>query len=479
MRKPLLALLLLTLAITGVAVAWKWSSFGFGGSAELVPEDERRPAGAWSVGTPLDPALAGDPDQLARLLALPYTAGEKLATAPGLGVVVHDPERAQPGVNFYVSGHASEAILIDMEGTFLHRWTADYRDTFPDNPGRTGASRHNLRRAQLLPDGGVLALWHGGGLARLDLRSNVVWAKDLGFYNDLFYSPGGPRSAPTPESAGSITTDEGERERETARPPHHHTSETLIALHKTAENRPRFGKEPVLNDQLLWLDPATGKILRRVSLLDAVIDSEWAPLLTEEHRDPADLLHANTITVLDEDLVEGSPFEPGWILISLREISLIAVVDPEANDGRGAIVWGLHGPFKRQHEPVLLPGGPDSEAQLLVFDNQGISKDKARALRLSLDGEILWSYPDPDGPTADQTLSSDEVGVVQPLANGNLLIVESLGGRAIELGPRENGDWEEVVWKFETPHRTGDQGRFIANLMDLQRIPRPDWLPRP
>ena len=442
MRRLLITALLLVVVLSGLIIVWKQSSIGFGGSAEMVPEDERRPAGSWNFGAP----LSQDPDELARLLALPYAAGEKLATAPGLGVVINQPERTQPGLNFYVSGHAAEAILTDMEGTFLHRWLGNYRQTFPEDPTRTGAGRHNLRRAALLPNGDIIALWHAGGIARLDLRSRVVWAVDMGFYNDLFYE----------------RTQSGQ--------------ETLIALHKLAEERPALGSEPVLNDQLLWLDPNSGEVLRRVSLLDAVIDSTWAPLLTEEHPDPADLLHANTITVLDEAAVAGSPFQPGWILVSLREISLVAVVDPEAKGGAGAIVWGLHGPFVRQHEPVLLPGGPDSEAQLLVFDNQGLAKERARVLRLSLEGDIHWQYPDPDKAGSSPSLSSHEVGVVRPLENGNLLIIESLGGRAIELAPDGANGWEEVLWQFETPHRTGPSGSLIATLMDLERVPVPGWL---
>lgn len=436
MRRLLLILLFLTMAATAFVFIWSRSGLGLPNPDEVVSEEDRPPPGAWNPGSPLGEGLAQDPDELARLLALPYAAGERLATAPGLGVVVHDLERAQPGLNFYVSGHASEAILIDMDGKFLHRWSANYRETFPENPAPPATGRHNFRRAALLANGDIIVLWHGGGLSRLDLRSRVKWAADLGFYNDLFYKQ---------EEDGS---------------------ETLIALHKTAESRPRFGDEPVLNDQLLWIDPDSGETLRRLSLLDVVVDSEWARLLTDTRPHPADLLHANTITVLDHAMVESSPFQAGWILFSLREISLIGVLNPDTNDRRSAIVWGLHGPFRRQHEPVLLPGG-----ELLVFDNQGIDKDNARVLKLSLDGDILWRYPDPRGATPDRQLSSDEVGVVQPLANGNLLIVESTSGRAIELAG------EDIVWQFETPHRAGADGRLIATLMDLQRVPRPNWLP--
>ncbi len=455
MRRPLLILLTATLLVT--TAVWLWSRFTDG----PIPDDELPPMGVWFGGNPATRALTHDPDELARLLALPYAAGEKLATAPGLGVVVHDPERSQPGVNFYVSGHGSEAILIDNDGTFLHRWQADQFQLFPDLKPSTEAQPFNLRRAHLLPNGDILALWHGGGMARLDLRSNVIWTQDLGFYNDLFVgggppTPGGGR-APAPPTLG-----------------------TLVALHKTAEVRPRFGNDPVLNDQLVWLDPATGRVLRRLSLLDAVLDSEWAGLLDSEPRDPADLLHANTITVLDESTIAGSPFQPGWILTSLREISLVAVLDPEAKGGRGKIVWAQHGPFNRQHEPILVPGSDNSPATLVVFDNSGGPERSTRVLRLDLDGNILWRYPDPDGPTAGQSLDSTfGAGSIHLQPNGNLLIIDSVSGRAIELAPDDDAGWQDIVWQFETPHRAGKRGTLIATLMDLKRLPRPDWLPEP
>ena len=60
-----------------------------------------------------------------QLVALGYVAGSE-PRGPHRGVVVHDPARAQPGVNFYTSGHEPGAVLMDMEGRVLHTWSADF-----------------------------------------------------------------------------------------------------------------------------------------------------------------------------------------------------------------------------------------------------------------------------------------------------------------------------------------------------------------
>lgn len=470
-RGWLLALLGLTLAAV-LLTRW-WST-----RPPPTFEEMGWPAeGMWRLGAPIE----GDPEQLARLLSLPYAAGSQLAPAPGLGVVEYQPDRTQPGVNLYLSGHASEALLMDLEGVLVHRWQVDFEDAFPgiDQRPQQNQARY-IRRAHLLPDGDLLVLWQANGLARVDLRSKVVWAKDLGFYNDLFYSCEPPASHDPPPTLGggrapAPTVRGGVGERPPAphpdprrgRPCAPPAVETLIALHKTAEDRPRFGREPVLNDHLLWLNAATGEILRRISLLDALVDSPWASAL-DRRPDHADILHANTVTVLDQESVQGSPFAAGQILFSLREISLLGVLDPDTEQ----LVWARQGPpYRMQHEPVLLPGG-----RLLLFDNQGLD-DGARAIEITLDGDIRWSFPDPKTTSdrdAEVAVYSRLMGTVQRLANDNTLVVATEAGRAIEVTP--DG---EIVWRFETPHRTGDRGRFIAVLPQLERLPEPAWLHAP
>jgi len=51
------------------------------------------------------------------------------------------------------------------------------------------------------------------------------------------------------------------------------------------------------------------------------------------------------------------------------------------------------------------------------------------------------------------------------LPNGNTLITESQGRRALEVTPEK-----KIVWEFLNPHRAGEQEELIAVLMEVTRI---------
>ena len=86
-------------------------------------------------------------------------------------MTVHDRERAQPGFNFYTSGHAPEATLMDMEGNQLHRWHFEYRDAFPDSIWVDHPNTEWWRRVYLYPNGDVLAIFEGFALVKVDKES--------------------------------------------------------------------------------------------------------------------------------------------------------------------------------------------------------------------------------------------------------------------------------------------------------------------
>ncbi|HEX5759367.1 MAG TPA: arylsulfotransferase family protein, partial [Thermoanaerobaculia bacterium] len=337
-------------------------------------------------------------------------------------VVVHDRARAAPGLNLYVSGHAPEAVLMDMAGRPLHRWRYPFARAFPGK--RADTQSGYFRRAALLPDGGLFALYQGAGVVRLDRRSRLLRAYDAGFYNDLEVDARGH----------------------------------LWGLTKEARRVPELNaREPVLEDFLVELGP-DGRPLRRVSLLRALLGSPFARLLRP--LPPAgDIFHSNTVEVLRATAGAPEPFVPGRVLVSFREIDVVALVDP----ARGAIVWARRGPWDAQHQPTLLPGG-----RLLVFDNLGY-RGHSRVLELDLaGGAIAWEFHG----TPPEAFSSPEAGSCQRLANGNTLITESERGRAFEVTP--DG---AVVWEFRSPHRAGRSGELVATLFEVVRLPPAAFVP--
>ena len=211
-------------------------------------------------------------------------------------------------------------------------------------------------------------------------------------------------------------------------------------------------KNVILEDFIVILDSA-GKELRRVSLYEAIANSEYSGWI-----DPArggDSFHTNTIEVLDGRAHSYSPhFRKGNVLVSLYELDALAVVDMHTQK----VVWGLRGAFSRQHQPMVLENG-----NLLLFDNQGGKPEHSRVLEISIaTGEIVWSY-EADEPGAFYTFCC---GTSQRLPNGNTLITDTAGGTAFEVTPSK-----EIVWQYRSPFRARSNPDFVASLWEVVRLP--------
>ncbi|MCA9001733.1 MAG: hypothetical protein KDB61_07415, partial [Planctomycetes bacterium] len=100
------------------------------------------------------------------------------------GVTIHLEELAQPGLNLYCSGHAPEAVLMDMQGKVLHRWSLPF-DQVPSQ--RTPSMRTQLtwRKVHLLANGDLIVCYEGLGLARLDRNSKLLWYWDGASHHDF------------------------------------------------------------------------------------------------------------------------------------------------------------------------------------------------------------------------------------------------------------------------------------------------------
>ena len=361
-----------------------------------------------------------------RLSALGYLSGYEPPTDL-VNVTVHVPTLAQRGLSLYNSGHAPEAWIIDMQGNRLHRWRYTFADAFPSYPREvTEPSYQWWRHVHPYRDGGLLAIFEGLGLIRLDRDSNLLWAVAGGFHHDVFVEEDGTIYALTREE------------------------KVIERIHDS---------KPVLEDFILVLD-ADGEPRRKISLLAAWERSAYAPLL-RNMRETGDVFHTNTLNLLDGTIGTQLLFRRGSALISLRNLHAIAVVDLE----REEIVWALTGMWAFQHQPTLLPNG-----NLLLFDNAGAG-EMSRVLEIDpLSQSIAWAYRG----TEENGFFSATLGDCQRLTNGNTLITESEAGRAFEVTPDL-----EIVWEYYNPERAGEQGEFIATLFEMVRLPSEfgaDWL---
>jgi len=370
-----------------------------------------RPRGSWHVA---DREPGAERDKLA---ALGYLSAYETSTS-ARGVTLFDRERAQDGLNLFTSGHAPTAFLLTMDGRVVHEWHHDYIDAFPGGARGGKSSSSNWRRAHLFENGDLLAIYDYVGLVKVDRASRLLWSNPRRFHHDVDLFDG-----------------------------------MIYAITEEHHVLPRVDDEPVREDFITILDSA-GKVVRKVSVLAAFERSRYAPLLRDESARVPDILHTNTIEVLDGSQVERSAvFKRGNVLISVLALDTVAIVDME----RERVSWALSGLWARQHQPTLLPDGA-----MLVFDNQG-NGGLSRVLELDpFSQAIRWAY---DG-TEENGFFSGTLGAAHRLANGNTLIVESEAGRAFEVTPEL-----EVVWSFFNPARGGDDDELVAALYDVVRVP--------
>jgi len=392
------------------------------------PQETAAPVGWWHTveGQP-PPRTVEEMDEA--LLALGYLSGT--TPAPGSAdITIYDSERASAGLNLYVSGHAPEAALMDMDGHVLHTWHHDLYDIWPDFEKPKGKYRGDefWRRAYLLPNGDLLAIHDYIALVRLDKDSNIVWARRVRHHHDLDVSPDG----------------------------------LIYALKAETKVLPRINDEdiPIVEDFVSVLDP-DGNEVRAVSILEAFENSSYRCLLDNMPR-YGDLFHTNTVEVLDGAHADRSAiFAKGNVLVSILKLDTIAILDMEQE----RIVWAMTGLWRRQHQPTLLPSG-----NMLVFDNRG-HDGRSKVIEFDpLTQQVAWTYS--DGP--ETPFFSLLCGSCQRLPNGNTLITESDRGRAFEVTPDNT-----IVWEFYNPHRAGEQNELIATLFELTRLPADvplDWL---
>ena len=380
------------------------------------------PPGLWGRATG-DEFAGLDMDAMRELADLPYLEGYQEAPEES-SVTRFDPDRAEAGLNLVVSGHAPAADLVDMEGRVLHAWSLQLRAAWPalDLDGREGFAEF-WRRAHAFPDGDLLAIYDGIGMVRVDADSRLEWADAGNYHHDLWVADDG----------------------------------TIYTLSRHSRDRHDVLEldGPIEEDFVSILAP-TGDELRRVSVLECFVRSDYFPLL-ENARKQGDVLHANTIERLDGRFADRIPaFAEGNFLVSLPTINTVAVVDID----RVTVTWALAGLWKFQHQPTLLESG-----HLLVFDNGGEWGD-SRVLELDpLTHDVAWSYRS----TPKQRFSSPFLGSSARLPGGNTLVTESTAGRAFEVTPQG-----ERVWEYLNPHRAGEGDRLIASLLEVVRL-APDY----
>jgi hypothetical protein len=361
-----------------------------------------------------------------KLMSLGYLQGTVPAPSQS-GVTVNNQDATQKGLNFYISGHAPSAFLMDMEGNILHQW--NYKpatDIWLDDPSFDHGA-HYWRRAHLYKNGDVLAIYNKYGLIKIDRDSRLLWSwtSEKKAHHDL------------------EVTDDG----------------MIYVL--TEQKKSVRGAPPdaaVLEDFITVLNPQ-GAALKHVSFFDLLLDSPYAGLINYDSiiksgKEFGELFHANTLVVFDGKLEHISPlFKKGNIMLSSLWLSTIFIIDMENEK----IVWALgSGMWTRQHQPELLDNG-----NILIFNNI-YKKNASQILEFEpFTQKIIWDYRG----DSKNFFYSQTCGSNQRLPNGNTLISETDNGRAFEVTADGH-----IAWEFLNPYRAGKKNRLIACIPEMIRL---------
>jgi len=339
-----------------------------------------------------------------RHIVAPDDSGE--TPDPERGFVAHQPDRAEggytlvAGLNTDPEGTFHVVRLYDAEGEEVHHWPVAYGEIDSQNKPQNTM----LHGMEVFEDGSIAVTFDSGQvLARLDTCGELIWSNIASYHHSL-----------TRDGEGHVLS----------------WREELIS----------------------WVDEESGEEVKTLDLRETIVlgndkaQQGYLDIRTvtpenpdQELRYQDDPFHPNDAEPLLAEMADAFPmFEAGDVLISLRELNLVAVVDPHT----GEMKWWQHGPWFKQHDPDFQPDGT-----ITVFDN-GTGTMRSRIMRVD---------PKTDEVT-EVFAGSEEVpfytwrrGKHQVLPNGNLLLTEAEHGRLLEVDPDGNLVWERhMKWDDES-----------------------------
>jgi arylsulfotransferase ASST len=354
------------------------------------------------------------------------------------GVTVHNAALVDKGYTLFAAGGGEEAVLIDMDGRTVHRWSMPWsviRHRYTDKRELPDV-KTSWRSVSLYPNGDLLVTLQGTdvtpyGLAtlKLDKDSKLLWANFERAHHDAVIGEDG------------LIYTIAQEIRKTAVP----GLDTLDA--------------PFLEDFVLVLS-ADGQTLRRLSVMEAFTGTPYASAVARlvKGRDwKGDYFHVNAIEPYDSRN-EIAVVHKNQVLLSIRNMNALATMDLAS----GKIVWLLNGSWNRQHDPDITAG------RIMLFDNRGDFSRGSRSRVLEFDPvtqEISWQA----GAGDRYDLYSGWGASQQPLSNGNVLINEAVPARLLEL--TRDGT---LVWEFYASERD-ESGKFAAPILEAKRY-SPEYL---
>jgi len=350
----------------------------------------------------------------------------------GDGVTHFEHENTNGGLTL-IQGWFKEGLeirLIDMTGTILHKWPLDIFKIWPDPSSiykrlkdipATVFNTHT-QGMWMLPDGSVIV--NLAGLVKFDKCGNIVWRLDRQVHHAI-----------TPNSDGTLWVLANKSNLE--------IPGRMLIPRVTYDEIRKSGDE---YQDVLLLVSEKGKILREISLLEAIINGDFENKLYDMSQiDKLDPTHVNDIEVVTSALaskVDG--VNKGDLLVSVRQMHMLVILDKDS----GVIKWHRIGPWVRQHDPdITAEGTIEIFNNRDMYDSPGLNRNKTPGSNIiSLDpatGVTKIIYP----LKGQASFYSHIMGTHQLMKNGNRLITESTAGRLFEINKEG-----KIVWEYIKPY---------------------------
>lgn len=329
-----------------------------------------------------------------------YQAGK---VAPGLVLVTGLGSENHP-----------EARVIDSQGKVYQRWSIDWFQIWPnathiaEQIRPKGAPGPNIHGVMIADNGDLVFNMDWAALIRMDACGHVRWKLPHMTHHSLFRDDDGNFWVPD--------------------------------LKMGKMHDPHFpGYVEGTYDYSVTKVSPDGKILKSWRIFDILLNNGLesylylSPQISEEAHMKGDTLHLNDVEVFPRSMTPGI-FQPGDVMISLRNINMVLVFDPAT----GKVRHVFNGPFIHQHDPDFVDGN-----SITVFDNYSHTLDtpqqRSRIVQVYADGSparILFEG------NKTHPFFTDIMGKQQLLTNGDRLLTETVNGRALEIDAAGHPVWE-------------------------------------
>jgi hypothetical protein len=345
------------------------------------------------------------------------------------------PEEIQPGLTLVTSmwegpdGWKPEARLMDRSGRIVHKWRLDPQSLFPDSLDQRRVGRRYIHGSHLRPDGTLLVNFGQVGTVQVDACGRPQWRLAARSHHSIERAEDGTYWIPGSSKTPRRTT-----------PAHPDGFPGLDA--------------PVYHEPILHVS-ADGTVLDRLNVLDLLYKNDLERYIPEAYQPQAkdkgpqtkDITHMNDVEPLGASLAGEYPlFEAGDLLVSIRDLDLVLVFDPDT----GTVKWHTEDPFIMHHDPDFIGDG-----WIGIFDN---ARDFTFRGTMLGGSRIVAVQPHTDSveirfPTehSDPFYTASQ-GKWQQLRNGNMLLAESRTGRVVEVTPKGRTVWEWVHVPYDDDH---------------------------